>query len=226
MINVQERLKGRTEVIRQALAQHGCDLRVAIPAVVQSFDEEEQTVTVQPAVQELIRIARLPTDVSLPVLEDVPIVLPRAGGFSLTLPVSAGDECLVIFADMCIDAWWQSGAQDGPERQLEVRRHDLSDGFAILGPWSQPRRLTGYSGTSAQLRSDDGSVVIDVAAGRVTITAPEVITAETVANAGPLVTAAFWQWFTTVLYPELVFKSPATPPVLPPAPLSTVFKGE
>lgn len=220
MINIPERLKTRTEVYRQALAQHGCDLRVATPAVVQSFNAEEQTVTVQPALLEVIRLDRRPTPMPLPLLEDVPIVIPRAGGYALTLPVKPGDECLIIFADMCIDGWWQSGAANGPEPQAEVRRHDLSDGFALLGPWSQPRVLPSYSTTSAQLRTEDGLTVIDVAPGKVTITGPAV----GVSNPQALVTAAWWTWFTTQLYPQLV--AHGISPALPPPPLTTVLTGE
>lgn len=96
----------------------------------------EQTVRVQPAIREVVTGSDYtPVSIPLPELLDVPIVLPRAGDYVITLPVRAGDECLVIFADQCIDAWWQNG---GVQNQMERRRHDLSDGFAILGTWSQP----------------------------------------------------------------------------------------
>ncbi|MGC8050122.1 Gp138 family membrane-puncturing spike protein, partial [Salmonella enterica] len=78
---------------------------------------------------------------------------------SMTFPVAQGDECLVVFASRCIDSWWQSG---GIQEQAELRMHDLSDGFAILGFRSQPRALSNISTTSAQLRSDDGATFIDL----------------------------------------------------------------
>ncbi|MGO4678219.1 hypothetical protein AB4Z40_35770, partial [Bosea sp. 2YAB26] len=46
------------------------------------------------------------------------------------------------------------------QNQIERRRHDLSDGFAIIGVWSQPRALSDYSTSAAQLRTDDGSARI------------------------------------------------------------------
>lgn len=155
-------------------------LRVAIPGVVQSFDPVKQTVSVQPAITENINYLyaddsgwrTVKDTVPLPVLQDVPISLHRGGGFSATLPIQPGDECVVLFSDVCIDAWWQSGGTNN--NQMELRRHDLSDGIAILGPWSQPRRLQNYSTNSAQLRSDDGTVVIDVAGSQITLTAPNV----------------------------------------------------
>ena len=89
-----------------------------------------------------------PTFIALPELLDVPVVLPRAGDYVITLPIRPGDECLVVFADQCIDAWWQSG---GVQNQMDRRRHDLSDGFAILGVWSQPRRLNNYDSDGLRL---------------------------------------------------------------------------
>jgi hypothetical protein len=90
---------------------------------------------------------------------DVPIVFPSAGGFSLTVPVVPGDECLLIFSDTCIDSWWQSGGVQDP---MCLRRHDLSDAFAILGPKSQIKKLTGYSTDSVQLRNEAGDVFVEV----------------------------------------------------------------
>ncbi len=143
------------------------DLRVACPGIIRSFDPTEQTVTVQPAIRE----KRWKADgteewLEIPELVDVPIVFPRAGGYVLTMPVEAGDECLVIFGDACMDAWWQSG---GVQNQIDCRRHDLSDGFAIPGPWSQPRTIPGYSTNSAQLRNESGSAYVELAGDTINI---------------------------------------------------------
>jgi hypothetical protein len=131
-----------------------------MPGVIQEFDATKQTVKVQLAIRERINLNLVPTDINLPLLVDVPIVLPRGGGFSVTVPVAAGDECLVVFGDMCIDAWWQSGGTENA--QSDKRRHDLSDAFAVMAPWSQPRVLSNYSTDALQIRSDDGNTVIEI----------------------------------------------------------------
>jgi len=86
-------------------------------------------------------------------------VWPRAGGFALTFPIAAGDEVLVVFASRCIDSWWQSGGVGAP---AEARMHDLSDGFAILAPTSQPKKLTGVSSTNVQLRDESGTTYVEI----------------------------------------------------------------
>ncbi|HHP2010270.1 TPA: Gp138 family membrane-puncturing spike protein [Klebsiella pneumoniae] len=148
-------------------------MRVALPGIIQSFDPESLTAVVQPAIRYIERDNDgNKSTKDYPLLVDVPVVFPRGGGCTLTFPVEAGDECLVIFADRCIDFWWQSG---GIQEPVDGRMHDLSDAFCIVGPQSQAKKIGGISTTAAQLRTDDGSAIIELAAGgAVTITSPQI----------------------------------------------------
>lgn len=146
-------------------------LRVSLPGIVQSFDPVTCTCTVQPAiagqgVDEKGQIQSAP----LPLLTDVPVIFPRGGGCTITFPVKAGDECLVVFSDSCIDFWWQNG---GVQEPVDPRQHDLSDAFAFVGPQSQAQKISGISTTSVQVRTDDGSSFIELMqGGNVNITTP------------------------------------------------------
>lgn len=219
------------EIIRQA----GADLRVAIPGIIQSFDPIRQLAVVQIALRENVRTVVNTTtgvtawrDTAITPVQDVPVVLPRGGGYSLTLPLKSGDECLLVFGDMARDLWWVRG---GVQNQFEKRRHDLSDAFCIPGPWSKPRAINNYSTTSAQVRSDDGTVIIDLAETGVTVTAPTVavVSSEvTVESSGgsptPLLMQAFLTWFETVYMPSVRYVT-----VQPPNPinvLTTVLEAE
>lgn len=110
-------------------------------------------------------------------IDNVPIVIPRAGGFCLTLPIKAGDEGMLVFCDQCIDAWWENGGIQPPpggplaQPNFERRRHDISDCGFYPGLWSQPNVISDYSTNSAQLRSDDGDSIVDVAEAGITLTA-------------------------------------------------------
>lgn len=160
---ISERLCGEEEQQRAAAYNNSAQLRVAIPGIIESFDANRQTVSVQPAITENIQVGESEAKATkLPVLTDIPICFPRAGGYSITLPVRKGDECLLVFADMCIDGWWQSG---GVQDQMETRRHDLSDAFAIIGTTSQAKRLSEYSPDKMQIRSDNGKVVMELDSG-------------------------------------------------------------
>jgi hypothetical protein len=144
-------------------------LRVAMPGIIQSFNSNEQTVTIKPALREqIINADQSVTWAEIPLLLDVPICLPKAGGYALTLPIEQGDECLVIFSDRCIDAWWSYG---GIQNQIESRKHDFSDAFALLSTWSQPNVIVNYSTTAAELRTLDGNTKISLKPGEVDINA-------------------------------------------------------
>lgn len=159
----EERLDDPEESLRLALENAQSQIWTALPGVVTAVDLSKQTVSVQPSIQGNISAPDGSSQsVNLPLLVDVPIVWPRAGGFALTFPIAAGDEVLVVFASRCIDSWWQSG---GVGVQAEVRMHDLSDGFAVLAPTSQPRKLSGVSSTNVQLRDDAGTTYVEIAPG-------------------------------------------------------------
>lgn len=168
-LGIGERIGSEQEQILRSQESSASKLRVAIPGIVQYFDPGTQTVTVQPSIREKVVIdSGESTMMEIPMLLDVPVVFPKAGGFSITFPINKGDECLVVFADMCIDAWWQSG---GVQNQLEVRRHDLSDGFAIIGVSSVPNAIKTYSSDSLQIRNDSGDTFIEIAEGKISVTA-------------------------------------------------------
>lgn len=169
---ISERIGDKEEFYRRMLENFAVNLRVSAPGIIQAFDPTTQTATVQVAIREKVINADLTQQwTDLPLLLDVPIVVPRAGGYAFTLPIQQGDECLIVFADHCIDAWFSSG---GVQNQMEKRRHDLSDAFAIIGAWSQPRRLSNYSTTAAQLRTEDGSAYISLSANEIDLVAPTV----------------------------------------------------
>jgi len=158
-------------------------LRVALPAIVQNFNPgPPATVDVVIATNELVRqneaadgqgFAPVTTSVQVKPLVGLPVSMPGGGGYSLTFPIQPGDECLVIFADTPVDVWAQNGGVNN--NPVNQRRHSLSDGIAVFGIRSRPRGLDGYSTSSTQLRTDDGSVVIDLADGQITVTAPTVV---------------------------------------------------
>jgi hypothetical protein len=167
------------QVIEKYIDRHNFNIRCCAPGIIQSFDKEKQTVTVQLAIKDLVTINKRQggelQSLQIPILGDVPIVVQRAGEFSITLPIKKGNECLVFFADSCIDSWWQNGCSEDEkgkaqaQEPMSARRHDLSDGFAVLGPWSQKRVLNNYNADDLEIRSEDGKTVIRVKNGEINI---------------------------------------------------------
>jgi phage baseplate assembly protein gpV len=193
MVDYRERVPDNNAgAIKAALDARQVKMWTSLPGIVQTVDLNKLTVTVQPAIQSLVGKpdgTRVPTN--LPLLPDVPIVTPHGGGYSLTFPHAPNDEILTVFSSRCIDNWWANG---GVQPQFENRVHDLSDGFALPGPFSQKTKIGGVSTSTVQLRSDDGTLFVEVdlpnkrvhlvsngitlsldsAAGEVIVTAPTV----------------------------------------------------
>ncbi|WP_198912165.1 Gp138 family membrane-puncturing spike protein [Acetobacter sicerae] len=95
----------------------------------------------------------------MPVLPHCPVWFPRGGGCSLTFPVSAGDECMVVFSSRSIDEWWQNGEA---QPAYDLRRHDLSDGICLAGLTSQVKPLSNINANAVELRTDDGLASIQI----------------------------------------------------------------
>jgi hypothetical protein len=159
-IDPRERYSDPEEVMRMAIASASADMWCAGPGIIQSYNAVAGTVVVQPATKSnQTQPNGTINQVQLPLLLDVPVCFMGGGGGVLTFPLAAGDECLYVIADRCIDGWFQLG---GVQPQTDLRLHDLSDGFAIIGPRSLARALTGVSTTTAQFRSLDGTTYYEI----------------------------------------------------------------
>lgn len=184
-----ERVEDLNTALLKAMQGNQAGLWTALPCIIKSVNLANQTCEAVPAIQGRVqsRDGNPPFPgatldvvpwwwVTLPVLVDVPIVFPGGGGYTLTFPVTAGDEALVVFASRCIDAWWQSG---GIGVQAEFRMHDLSDGFAFVGVKSAPHAIDSVSSSATQLRSNDGLTYVEVNDGTIKLKAPTSVTINT-----------------------------------------------
>jgi hypothetical protein len=183
----RERLGDLEEGIRLQIKLALLSLQTAMPVSVISVNMADMTASAQPLIRALLSpsmppsmLAQIPNVITdsagnswatLPPLVKLPIIFPGGGGFSLTFPIREGDEAIAIFSSRSIDNWWSSGGVQNP---VEIRAHDLSDGFLLAGPRSVPRALANISPLGPELRSDDGllSIAFDKITHRVNILAP------------------------------------------------------
>ena len=177
-ISRAEREDVREASYRELITAARMDLHTAMPGIIQSFDAARMTCTIQPAIRGAIIAPNGRAEAAdLPLLVDCPVVFPGGGGYILTYPLKAGDEALIVIAERCIDAWWQSG---GVQAAAEYRLQDLSDGFVIPGPRSQPHVVAGGVGmTGAELRTDSGTTVLRLKGNQVELVAPGGVTFDT-----------------------------------------------
>ncbi len=126
-----------------------------MPARVERYDAATQLVDVSPQVKEPFENEDgSVSSLQLPIITNVPLVFPGAGGFHVTFPVAVGDTVLVVFADRSIDTWLAEGGLADP---VDQRRHSLSDAIAIPGLHSNKAAISGVDAAVITLGKDSES---------------------------------------------------------------------
>jgi hypothetical protein len=201
-----------TEMFRLQFWREAAQLRVAMPGVIRSFDADTQTATVQPSLKLKVNVGEGVSYLDLPVIQNVPVVLPFAqtAGLLLTLPIKPGDECMLVFSDRAIDFFVQSGGMQQTDTSASAdttspRGHNLTDAMCIPGIISNPQAVPKYSTTNIEMRDrerkhfislgPDGITISDsvatwnMAGGKVTLNAPAGIEETAAANVSRVTTA-------------------------------------
>ena len=159
-ISINERTPSQIKIIKDAIRSELANFWSALPCEVESYNASAATVTVQPTIRIPVRTENGDIELlQMPILQDVPVMFLCAGGFTITHPIQKGDECFVVFADRNIDLWWQSGGVQNP---FDMRKHDLSDGFAFFRPQSQANKISNISTDHLEIRADDNATKIQI----------------------------------------------------------------
>ncbi len=146
-----------TDVLEMHRSDTSAQIRVAIPGEIISYDATKRTAEI------MVCYNRVYNDGSVHAIKcplvDVPTFTLQGGGVHVGLPIEAGDECWVCFADINIDAWHAAGGQQTP---IDQRRHDIADGFAFVGPNSLANPIvTALTATEGGLSTATAKVAID-----------------------------------------------------------------
>ena len=123
-----------------------------------SFNKNNQTVSVKilhKKVNEYYNSSKVL--IEYPVLEQVPCVIMGGGNTYISHPISAGDQCVLLFNDYMLDDWKISGQERSPGIP---RQHDISDAIAIVGLNALPKAIQNYSDFLDLHYSDNSSIII------------------------------------------------------------------
>jgi hypothetical protein len=182
MLGVSERNSGDfSAALLTAIEGRLSEVWTAMPVVLvdqdgyPAFNPIKRTCTAQPTIKAQVEDETGALDwVKLPLLVDVLVQFPGGGGYSLTFPLKAGDEGIVVFASRCLDAWWERG---GIQVQAELRMHDLSDSFFIPTVRSLPNVEAAISTLDVELRAVDpsGPAIALKSDGSVSIASPTAV---------------------------------------------------
>ena len=154
-----------TDLVQRVVNQTLRELRVAMPGRVVRYEPERQMVQAEVIQPEVMPDGEV---VFQPVIVEVPVSWPRAGGAWLTFPIARGDTGMLVFADRDIGAWVSENDEGDPDSK---RTHSLTD--AVFVP--------GIQGGGVNANADDvelqyqGSTIHIRRSGQVEVNAPNVV---------------------------------------------------
>ena len=86
----------------------------------------EKTVSCRPVINRVVE----GESIALPEFIEVPPVFMQGGGSYTAYPITVDDYCLLLITERCFDRWYAGQDYQSPP---EIRMHDYSDGFALIG---------------------------------------------------------------------------------------------
>lgn len=159
---------------------------------------------------------------TFPIVPQVPIALPRGGGFALAFPLNVGDEVLFVCTMYDFEAWRTTGQVSNP---TDVTAHGLQgwafpcviqDGKPMVDYAAAAAGLViGVDGQPGQIRIPTGGAVVDLGAGASNFVA--------LANLVDSAVSTIVSAFNSHTHPVTALGSPTGPPAVPisPAPGTT-----
>jgi len=140
------------ELFRIALDSRLMDLHTAMPGRVEKYDASKQVVDVLPQLKRAVSDGEGDYVIEdLPVIPNVPVCFPRAGGFFVSFPIQKGDMVLIVFAERAIGAWKKKGEACDPG---DRRMHPLAGAMAIPGVYPSGSELGDADGSNMVMGKD------------------------------------------------------------------------
>lgn len=104
------------------------------------------------------RFEYIPRQEEYPVLIDVPFIVMRASStVYLNIPISVGQNVMVLYNDRCIDDWYASGQQSNLS---SPRLHSMADAVALVGIASMKDLIVGYDASRIGMVNDKAMVMV------------------------------------------------------------------
>ena len=142
-----------SQVLNQAISNRLLDLHTALIARVESYDAAKQQVSVSPVLKRVLpNLDGELVSEQLPVLSDVPVLFPRAGGFFISFPIQPGDFVQLVFNEVSIDDW-MAGASS---TTIFGERFNLQGAVAIPGVYPDSKPISDAHSLNFVAGKDQG----------------------------------------------------------------------
>lgn len=151
------------EILNLIIERAVSKINTALPGKITKYDFTNQKASVQPLIN---YVSQEGDEIELPIINNVPVIMPQSGGAIVKLPVNIGDYVELRFHQRSLEEWLRDGKQSTPD---DPRIYDLTDATAILGlnPFSKISPASNnedveiiYSGSSVVIKKN-GDIVIN-----------------------------------------------------------------
>lgn len=129
------------ELLRIVLEAYAADVHTAMPGVVTKYDAAKKRADVRPGVRALRPGVTQDGYEALPVIPNVPVGWPGAGGFFQHWPLAAGDSGWLFFSEADVQRWQETGEVSDPREQ---RRHTLGSPLFLPIPRVPPSAVGAF----------------------------------------------------------------------------------
>ncbi len=129
--------------------------------IIQSFDTATQTATIKLALKKVVSVNPDGTRTieEYPLILKCPVMTLFGGVDFLSMPIVAGDNCIVLFNDRELDNWQATGGGTAP---TSPRLHDMSDAIAIVGIRPLTNSIVNYLANGIRLSHGGGNSQMDL----------------------------------------------------------------
>lgn len=142
-----------SQLIKHAIESRLLDVHTALIAKVEFYDAAKQQVNVVPVLMRSIETIEGDwVSEQLPVLCDVPVLFPRAGGFFISFPIQPGDFVQLLFNETDIENW----LDDKDPTISHNQRFTLQGAVAIPGIFPQAKAVVGAHKSNLVLGKEQG----------------------------------------------------------------------
>lgn len=149
------------------------------PGIVLDFNSDKNTVDAMIAVKRKITRGENIEYIDMPVVPDIPIVVPydQLTGLALTIPIRAQSKCVLLFSDRFIEEFIRTGQSAHPEvllsdnRKTIPRSHNMADAICLPGLITAADALPDWNNDAIEMRdrarekyislSNDGIIMTD-----------------------------------------------------------------
>lgn len=113
-----------TEIIEQAVFSSIAEIAQGVVAKITSVNET--TINCKPVVNKIVS----GNEIEMPEFTEVPPVFLNGGDTYEAYPLKIDDYCILLISERCFDLWYEGQDFRPP---AEIRMHDYSDAFALVG---------------------------------------------------------------------------------------------